>query len=184
MRLYSKQREIVRSVWRNDRTFVPAGNMLGKDYVASFVMLAFFLTRHPCRIVTTSVDGTQLSSVLWGEVRQRLQEASIPLEADRGGPLVVNHLHLRKVHEGRICGLSYCIGRVAASGEGMLGHHIAATGDGIPRTLFIGDEASGIDNVSYERAQTWANRMLLIGNCYSTGNFFEEECEKGDQLAV
>lgn len=28
--LYNKQREIIESVWNNDETFVPAGNMLGR----------------------------------------------------------------------------------------------------------------------------------------------------------
>lgn len=158
--------------------------MLGKDFVAGFIAVAFFLTRHPCRIVTTSVDGTQLEAVLWGEIRRFLQTSRLPLDTERGGPLLINHLHVRKVVDKQVCPLSYMIGRVAQKGEGMLGHHIANTGDGIPKTLFIGDEASGIDNVAYDRAESWANRMLLIGNCYPTGNFFEEECERGDLLSA
>lgn len=173
---------MIRSVWHNDETFVPAANMMGKDFVAGFIALAFFLTRTPCRIVTTSVDGTQLGAVLWGEIRRYIQTAEVPLTVEKGGPLISNHCHLRKVVGGQMCGLSYCIGRVAQKGEGMLGHHIAKTGDGVPRTLFIADEASGVDNESYRRAKTWANRVLAIGNCYSTGNFFEEFSEQGDLL--
>ena len=47
VRFYDKQIEIIESVRDNDETFVPAGNMLGKDYVAAAVALWFFLTRHP-----------------------------------------------------------------------------------------------------------------------------------------
>jgi hypothetical protein len=170
---YKQQKEIIYSVAENDETFVPAGNMLGKDFVAGFIALWFFLTRVPCRVITTSVDHTQLEGVLWGEIRRFIQHSKYPLQAHRGGPLVVKHLNLRKSVNGQIDGLSYCIGRVAAKGEGMLGHHIPNTGDGIPRTLFIADEASGVDDTSYERSDTWANRKLVIGNPYPCNNFFK-----------
>lgn len=184
---YDKQREIIYSIVNNYETFVPAGNMLGKDFVAAFISLWFFLTRHPVRVVTTSVDHLQLEGVLWGEIRRFIQESRYPLDSDHGGPLLVNHLHLRKVVKGNTDGLSYLIGRVAAKGEGMLGHHIAKLGDGIPRTLFVGDEASGIMDITYERASTWADRVLCIGNCYTGApgcTFFKKTCQGGDILAT
>lgn len=195
--LYDKQREIVESVETNDETVVVAGNMLGKDFSAGLIALAFFLTRHPCRVLTTSVDGAQLEGVLWGEIRRFIQTAAYPLNAEKGGPLLVNHLHLRHAkcfcpellrqkdqEAGEVCGLSYVMGRVAAKGEGMLGHHIANIGDGVPRTLFIADEASGVDDLSYKRSCTWANRKLIIGNPFSCENFFRESVEGGDVVAA
>lgn len=178
--LYNKQCEIVHSVWENDETVVTAGNMLGKDFTAGLVCLAFFLTRHPCRIVTTSADYPQLEAVLWGEIRRLIQESKIPLESNKGGPLLINHMHIRKVYKKNVCGLSYLVGRVSAKGEGMLGHHIAQQGDGIPRTLYVADEASGIPDISYERADTWANRKLIIGNPYPCNNFFFRAVKEGD----
>jgi len=175
--LYDKQREILYSVRDNDETFVPAGNMLGKDFVAALCTLWFFISRHPCRIITTSVDGTQLESVLWGEIRRFIQSSRHRL------PLVVNHLHLRKTIGDSVDGLSYVLGRVAAKGEGMLGHHVARVGDGIPRTLFVADEASGVDNISYERADTWADRKLVIGNPYPCTNFFKKGVQAGNVQA-
>lgn len=178
---YDKQQEIIYSVHENDETVVAAGNMLGKDFVSAFIILWFFLSRTPCRIVTTSADHSQLEAVLWGEIRRFIQTSRAALDYDKGGPLLINHLHLRQaLPDRRICGLSYCIGRVAAKGEGMLGHHIADVGDGIPRTLFVADEASGVDNVSYERADTWARRKLIIGNPYPCDTFFFDAVEGGD----
>lgn len=113
-------------------------------------------------------------------MRRFIQTSAQPLTVEAGGPLIVNHLHLRKVLNGNVCGVSYCIGRVAAKGEGMLGHHVAEIGDGVPRTLFIGDEASGLDDVSYERSDTWAKRKLIIGNPYPTTNFFYKAVKGGD----
>jgi hypothetical protein len=159
----------------------------GKDFVAGYAALWFFLTRSPCRVVTTSVDHTQLEGVLWGEIRRFIQESRVPLDVRQGGPLVINHLHLRKVvgrsrsnQAPQVCGISYMIGRVAAKGEGMLGHHVAEVGDGLPRTMFMADEASGVDDVSYERAGTWAKRMLVIGNPYECQNFFKRGVQGGD----
>jgi len=173
---YKEQREIIYSVRDNDETYVPAGNMLGKDFVAAFIALWFFLSRKPCRVVTTSVDGTQLQVVLWGEIKRFIQESKYPL------PIVNNHCHLKKldVQSGEECGLSYVLGRVAAKGEGMSGHHIAKTGDGIPRTLFIADEASGVDDENKKMADAWAYRVLVIGNPYPCTNFFYRGVKAGD----
>ena len=184
--IYDKQQEICRSVVNNSETFCPAGNMLGKDFISGMLVLWFFLTRWPCRVVTSSADHSQLESVLWGEIRRFIQTSVIQLDIDKGGPLVINHMHLRKhlPHDKKqVCGLSYCIGRVAAKGEGLLGHHIANEGDGIPRTLLLLDEASGVEDMAYERGTTWANRIVAIGNCYTnpTGaNFFEKGVKSGD----
>ena len=71
-------------------------------------------------------------------------------------------------------------GAVAAKGEGMLGHHIADVGDGIPRTLFVADEASGVDDVSFERSETWAQRRLIIGSPYPCQNHFFRAVKGGD----
>ena len=174
VKFYREQTEVIYSVRDNVKTFVPAGNMLGKDFVAAFIALWFFVSRHPCRVVTTSVDGTQLESVLWGEIRRFLQTTKYEL------PILVNHLHLRKIVGGKVDGLSYMIGRVAAKGEGMLGHHVANVGDEVPRTLFIADEASGVDDTSHDRADTWAARMLAIGNTYPCTNFFRQGVIRGD----
>lgn len=179
------QKDIIYSVRDNDQTFVPAGNMLGKDFVAAFIVLWFFLTREPCKIIVTSVDSTQLEGVLWGEIRTFIQASKYPLESTRGGPLVVNHMHLRKVFN-KVMTKSYVKARVCAKGEGMLGHHAYPPNwDGItPHTLFIADEASGVDNESWNNALTWAHRMLAIGNCYPCENFFREGIKAGDLLAA
>jgi hypothetical protein len=179
---YDKQREIIYSVVHNDETFVPAGHMLGKDFVAAFVALWFFLSRVPCRVVTTSADYPQLEAVLWGEIRRFVQTAAFPLEAP-AGPLAVNHLHIRRVVNGVMDGLSYLVGRVSAKGEGMQGHHIAEVGDRIPRTLWIADEASGVDDLGYKAADTWARRKLVIGNPYPCTNFFRTGVKGGDLYA-
>jgi hypothetical protein len=196
VKFYCKQRDLIYSVMYNEETVGVAGHELGKDFVSAFIILWFFLSRYPCKVVTTSADHAQLESVLWGEIRRFIQTSRVPLEHTKGGPLVVNHLHLRRIKPGfeakhrdekQVCGVSYCIARVAAKGEGMLGHHVTPESfgyvdDGIPRTLFVADEASGVDDLSYDRADTWAKRKLIIGNPYPCQNFFLRAVEGGDLL--
>ena len=40
---YDKQKDMILSVRDNKETIVTAGNMLGKDFVAGFIVLWFFL---------------------------------------------------------------------------------------------------------------------------------------------
>src|SRR5690348_16136082 len=110
--LYDKQREAMYSVADNDETYIPAGNQLGKDFVAALIVLWFFMTRHPCRVVTTSAKDDHLD-VLWGEMGRFIQSAHVT-HAD-GGPLHVTHHDIRKVIQGRECEISYIKGMVAGS---------------------------------------------------------------------
>ncbi len=105
-RPYSQQWDVLRSVDQNDETYVPAGNMLGKDWVAGRAVIWAFLTRSPCRIVTTSAKADHLR-VLWSEINTAIQTSKYPLSVDKGGMLVVNHQELRKVVAGERCPISY-----------------------------------------------------------------------------
>lgn len=172
---YGKQREVIYSVMNNDETIVPAGNMLGKDFVAGFIVLWFFLTRSPCRIVTTSATKTHLI-VLWGELLNFIRTSRVPLDIARGGPLIINQKALYKVdNQGQKIELSYVLGMVADDDNlgAMQGHHIAQTGDGVPRTLFVADECSSVPQGYYDMATPWANRILGIGNPWPCNNFFK-----------
>lgn len=198
--VYGKQQEIIESVWDNDETFVPAGNMLGKDWIAGRIAVLFFMLHHPVRIVTTSVADQHLV-VLWGEINRAIQTSEIPLLRQRAGafgkqqqggngPLVVNHREIRKVVDGVQCPVSYVLGMVAEDAEKFAGHHA-------PSTLIIGDECSGLWDEYRNKAMAWAGgggellpngcrtrkRMLWIGNCYPSSGFWRQGIEAGDLLA-
>jgi hypothetical protein len=172
---YDKQREVIYSVEHNKVTVVPAGNMLGKDFVAGFIALSHFL-RHPeCRVVTTSVKDDHLR-VLWGEIGRFVQTAARPL-VQPGGPLIVNHRDVRKVRGGAQDQISYLRGMVSERGEGMAGHHAGWT-------LGIVDEASGVDEVVFTQMETWARRILVIGNPHPCENFFRRLVKGGDKVVA
>lgn len=174
---YKEQVDVVYSVVENDETFVPAGNMLGKDYVAGFICLYTFLAHKEVRVVTTSVKDDHLR-VLWGEIGRFIQSSRHPLEVEKGGPLIVNHRDIRKVVGGRQCQISYMRGMVSERGEGMAGHHAAFT-------LGVIDEASGVDDLVYTQMDTWSKRKLVFGNCNPCpqNHFFHKGVKEGDLLA-
>lgn len=183
---YREQEEIIRSVQYNDETFVPAGNMLGKDFVAGFIVLWFFISHPVVRVVTTSVKDDHLR-VLWGEIGRFIDTANHPLKLEEGGLLIVNHRDIRKVRFGKMCKISYLRGMVSAKGEGMAGHHA-------PSTMLVVDEASGVDDEVYTQGDTWAGggnppggnrkRKLIFGNPNPCNNFFFKGVKAGDLLAT
>lgn len=176
--LYDKQREVMRSVWENDVTVVPAGNKLGKDFEAGLIAVEFFLVALKlgvtCRIVTTSVKEDHLD-VLWGEIGRFLTTARHPLLAQHGGPLVVNSMEVRRKSEAHTKNpLNYLKGMVAGDDmDAFAGHHAELT-------LAIGDEASGLHDLVLNKFQGWAKRMLFIGNPNPCANFFRRMVKKGD----
>lgn len=197
VRFYKQQQDIIYSTCENDETFVPAGNKLGKDFVGGFIVLYFFLTRHPCRIVTTSAKSEHLS-VLWGEIGRFIQRAKYPLDSRKGGPLTLNHHDIGKIVNKQKCPISYLKGMVASEDSiaAMQGHHVTpddleTANDGIPRTLFVVDEASSVPDAYHKMTRSWASRTLVLGNTWPCDNFFKhavkgnstEKDKGGDILA-
>ena len=183
--MYDKQWDVVYSAWNDRETVVPAANQLGKDFVAGFICLAFFISRNPCRIVTTSAGADHLD-VLWGEINRWIDRSKIPLRKGDGGPLIVTHLNIDKVVGDRVCPISYIKGLVATDDNiaKMQGHHAtpsdwASASDGIPRTMFVSDESSSVKDDYYKMAATWMKRALIFGNTWDCANFFKRAI-KGD----
>lgn len=171
--LYPKQQEILYSVRDNVKTFVHAGNELGKDFISGVVVPWFFASRSPCRIITSSSGETQLKSVLWGEIKERLDTSRIEF------PWRTSTLSIKRLkRDGKECPLSYVLGHVTKSVENFQGHHLDHD---IPRVLALFDEASGIADEYYTASESWAHRTLVIGNPLRTTNFFFRECKKGDE---
>lgn len=172
LKLYDKQWDALYSVRDNQETFVHAGNELGKDFLAALCVLYFFCSRSPCRVVTSSSGETQLKSVLWGEMRQRIMDSKVPLGLD------VKHLYCsRLLPDGKVDPMSYILGHVTKTVENFQGHHLDHDK---PRILCLFDEASGVGDEFYEAAQSWAHRILAIGNPLNVTNFFYRVCKRGD----
>ena len=172
--LYRQQKEILYSVMYNDETIVPAGNQLGKDFIAAYCVLWFFLSRQS-RVVTTSVKHDQLAGVLWGEIRRFISTSKHAL------PVRYTHLSLQKTdNDGNVIPLWELIGQVSSKNEGLLGRHLRRGPCNEPTTMAVFDEASGIDDGVYTSTETWAHRKLIIGNPFPCRNFFYNGVKAGD----
>lgn len=175
---YDKQWEMIDSAENNSQTYVYAGNGLGKDFVIAFIVLATFLKSlklgKTCRILTTSVKEEHLD-VMWGEIGRFIMTAEYPLLANKGGPLVVNNLEIRRASEQDSKNpLSYLKGMVAGQNmDAFAGHHAEVT-------LGVGDEGSGLDDLVLNKMQGWAKRLMFIGNPNPCNNFYYRNIKGGD----
>ena len=125
-------------------------------------------------MITSSSSETQLSSILWSEIRHLISTAAYPL------PFRVTSLRVEKLKDpqtGETEPRDYIIGHVTNEVENFQGHHLP---NDKPRVLGVFDEASGVPDAFYDASSSWAHRTLVIGNPLSTTNFFYRNCRAGD----
>jgi len=175
VKLYDKQEEIIKSVYANDETYVVSANMMGKDFIAAYLILVYFLQNKICRIVTTSVSGDHVD-VLWSEINKAIHTCRSPMDYRQGGPLIINNRKIRKrcVETGVICDTSIIRGIVAENENSMSGRHA-------PATLFVGDEAAGLHDFYYNMAIRWSRKFLFFGNPLPCQNFYRKAVDSGDE---
>ncbi len=66
--LWSKQKEILRSVFENRRTTVAAGYDVGKTFIAAVAALAFLYLKPNSKVITTAPTFKQVKQLLWSEI--------------------------------------------------------------------------------------------------------------------
>ena len=76
--LWSKQAEIINSVFHNRRTVVAAGFDVGKTYVAACTALAFLFLFPLSKVITTAPTYTQVARILWSEIGMLWKTALVP----------------------------------------------------------------------------------------------------------
>ena len=80
MHLWSKQREIVESTFKNRRTTVRSCYSSGKTFVAACTALAFIMLRPPAKIITTAPSWYQVKFLLWSEINHLFNTKLKPQE--------------------------------------------------------------------------------------------------------
>lgn len=163
--LWSKQKEILRSIQENKRTAVPACHAPGKSHLAARVV-AWWASVHPpsqTRIVTTATNYRQVRGVLWPHIRR-----------------VVNQHNLR----GTCFTTEWQIdGELVADGFSAYNHdETAVQGVHAPHLLVVVDEAGGIAPTlgrALESLMTGGHtRLLVLGNppVDNESSWFENVC--------
>lgn len=170
--LTAYQETVLRSVAANAETLVHSANEMGKDFITAIVVIWFFCSRRPARVIMSSSGETQLKMILWSEIKKRLSDSQVEF------PFKVNELEIKWLFEdGTECHLSYIKGHVTKSVENFQGHHLDHDK---PRVLAVFDESSGIPDEFSEAAESWQHRKLAIGNPLNCLNWFYQDCKGGD----
>ncbi len=167
--LWSKQRDILRSLVDNKRTVVPACHAPGKSHIAARAV-AWWGAVHPpgtALVITTAPTFRQVRTILWP--------------------------HIRRVHAmngllGEMTTTEWKVGRdLVAFGFSPSDHDESAVqGIHVPHLLIIVDEAGGISPTlgrSFESLMTGGHtRLLAIGNPPSddSDTWFERAVESGN----
>lgn len=76
---WSKQDEIIKSVFRNQRTTVKSCYGVWKSYIAARIALAFLIAYPDSIVITTAPTFRQVENILWREIRQAVKNSKIPI---------------------------------------------------------------------------------------------------------
>lgn len=162
VRLYSKQREVVRSVRHNRRTSVRSAHGVGKTETAACAALWYLNVVCPSRIVLTSVTWDHLKDILWSSIHRLIHNA--PFDVTLGGNLLDTELEV--IDGWGIYGLS------PNNPDAFGGYH---SENGV---FVAADEASALQRDHAVAINgiitTEMSRILYIGNpTIAEGEFFE-----------
>lgn len=148
--LWSKQRDIIRSVWANEATAVRSGHGVGKTFVAATAGIVFQHVFPNSLVVTTAPSWTQVETLLWKEWHKLHSAAPVPL----GSRMTNTTCEISPTW--RSWGIS------TDNPDRLVGQHAE-------HLLVIVDEAFGVKPWVMEAVETWMTggvkvRLLCIGN--------------------
>jgi hypothetical protein len=174
--LWSKQREIMRSVVERRHTAVPAASGLGKSFDAARAAL-WWIAGHPpgeARVVTTAPTDDQIGGILWYEMRRAHRNGGLPGRLNLNNEWLIGPPGREElVAKGRKTKDVRNKDEALAAFSGFHARYI----------LVILDEASGIYEWLWDAAETLAtnesSRILAIGNPDDPTSHFETVCRPG-----
>lgn len=157
--LWSKQKEILRSIAANKRTAVKSSHSIGKTFVCAIASCWWIDTRDDCAVQSTAPTYNQVHSLLWEEIRKMHTRADLKGRVTLGDQWLVPFSSGGRTKEGlRGEGKKPADTNI----HGFQGTHRP---DGV---LAILDEACGLAETIYTgaRAITTAgfDRILAVGN--------------------
>jgi len=157
--LWSKQKEILRSIAANKRTAVKSCHSIGKTFISAIASAWWVSTRDNCIVQATAPTYQQIHALLFEEIRK------VHIQHNLRGRVTLGDKWMAPVTvDGRTTDQLIGEGRKPAN-ENIHGFHgthrpdgvfvIADEGCGIPTTIFTGAEA--ITTASFDR-------ILTVGN--------------------
>ena len=77
--LWSKQEEVLHSIWNNKRTAVKSGNTVGKSFTSALAAISFLIAHKPSKVITTAPTFLQVEEILWKEIAKMKQICKMAL---------------------------------------------------------------------------------------------------------
>lgn len=171
--LWSKQREIARSVVENQATYVPACHSSGKSRLAA-VMAAYWVAAHPlgeALVVTTAPSDDQVEKVTWKEIDR------VRSDAGMGGSVSSAEWWVGRPGARTLVGFGAKPQKrvnVEQAMQRFQGHHARYL-------LVVIDEATGVEGWLWEAVDSLASnanaRVLAIGNPDDPTSEFAARCD-------
>ena len=158
---WSKQIEIVNSVFENERTAVKACHNSSKTYTAADIVLAFMCICYPAKVITTAPTWGQVRDLLWSEIRARYNKYLAQYMAG----IECNQMRWEINPD------YYAVGLSPKETVSLTGHHQE-------NVLVVFDEAPGVSlekNIAAESLMSGKNpHWLKIGNpTDASGHFYD-----------
>lgn len=161
--MWSKQEEILRSVYRDRRTIVSACFASGKTWIAARLLAQWISTDPGAIAITTASVGRQVAGQLWGEVRNLWRRGvTLPGQLDPAPGVSLPGDLLPKAPEWMVTpGRNFAMGFSTNDPNRFSGWHGG-------RVLVILDEAEGIDDDLWDimegQLSTGDTAVLALGN--------------------
>lgn len=164
VKLWSKQREICRSVQKHKLTAVKSGHGVGKSFTTSNIA-AWWIDTHPAEdtmVISTAPSQRQVSAIMWEEIRKIHRKANLAGEVQRSNRWLIDNIEVG-------------FGRKPQDYD----KH-AFQGLHRDNLLIIIDEACGVDEWLWIAALSMAtgknNRIVAIGNPDDPTSHFAKVC--------
>jgi hypothetical protein len=170
--LWSKQREIARSVVQNRRTYVPSAHMMGKTFLAGEIAAHWIAGAPPGlrKVVTSAPSGNQLP-LLWGELAMAHYRHGLP------GSISGTDWHIGPAGSRLLVGFGSKPMDYVNPEQAMTRFQGVHATEGV---LVILDEATGIPAWLWTAAETITagehDRLLAIGNPDDPSSEFGKRC--------
>jgi hypothetical protein len=158
------QEEYLTALTKHDRISIRSGHGVGKSAALAWTILWYLVTHYPCKIACTAPSEHQLNDILWAEVSKWKDRLPTPIDT----MFVINS---DMIYMDGLRWVSFAVARVARKEkpEAFQGFHAE-------HMMFIGDEASGIEDIIFETAMgamtTGITKIILTGNPTKTFGFF------------
>lgn len=174
IKIWSRQKEILRSVLKHERIAIRSGHKTGKSTALAVLALWFYCTFPRARVVIMAATARQVDGIIWKEVKRLARQAKIKIP------------NVDKIHDLARSGIEDPVTFAEIKGYTAKDPE-AVAGTSAPYILYLIDEASGVEDKIFEaikgnRAGGNAIVILISNPTRADGEFYEAFHSKSQEV--